>query len=298
MSPVEKVLLARTDRLPNPYTHRAVRDARLFKGRETEMEVVTDILRGARPLLVIYGASGVGKTSLLKYMHDHILAQHGFVPVLVGNMRSFTRKDFWQRVATDADDALLRTSTAGSERNPFASAVKRPEADSLAAFKRGLHAARRMLRGRTLVLMVDELTLIEERWPKDEASHVLNDLESFIDYIDDGDVNIKVVLCRHKPLYRGAGRDRVNFLPLLGRAVPFPLDHLDRPAAERLIREPLGPAVTYDPRAEDRILYFTGRHPFFLHVLLGELILQLNSKRRRDVRVDDVDAVVLQPRVA
>jgi len=290
LSPVEKILLGRRDSLPNPYTPSPVRDARLFKGREAEIEEIAASLRGDSDLVVVYGASRIGKTSLLRYMHDHSLKQE-FAPILVEmqGLISFCESTFWNTMASKLiNEATIQSYVGHGGRRHLRSAFKGMRDDSFGGFREGLEKAKELVGGKKLLIMIDDFTTLDELWPQEETLRVIYQLKSLVEEHN----GVALILCVHETFYKTASPERVAVWPLLRAGIARRLDHLDRHAAERLIREPLGEMVIYNDDAVEEMLNLTACHPYYLQSMLYELIGHVARERRRVVTSHDLLAVI------
>ncbi len=270
-----------------------MRDARLFKGREAEIGEIADSLRNGNSLVVVYGAGRVGKTSLLQYMHDHSL-KHEFASVLVEmqGLASFCETTFWSTVANKlVNEAAIRSYVGRVGIRHLHSAFKRMRDDPFKAFRRGLEKAKDLVGGRRLLIMIDDFTMLDELWPREEALRAAYQLKSLIEE----HCGAAFILCVHETFYKTALSEKIATWPLLRAGIPLRLDHLDRQAAERLIRDPLGEMMTYSDEAVEEMLSLTACHPYYLQCMLYELIGHVAGERRRMVTSDDLRAVI--PRV-
>ncbi|HEX7315703.1 MAG TPA: TGS domain-containing protein [Pyrinomonadaceae bacterium] len=276
LSPVEKVLLARRDKLPNPYTPQPLRDARLFKGREEEKErAITSLLDGRNPLIV-YGDRRVGKTSFLRYLKDHSLPEDAFTPVLV-EYSDFSEVGFWQKIAVEINKAMKSPNQSHPGAVPYDwGLLQELKSTPFDAFRKGLEKARERLGSKRLVIMVDEFTALDTDWPDEaESKRVISQIKVLIENYG----YLEFVLSVHDELFRAAAEQRVNSLPLLAEGIPlFLSDCLDRESAKRLILEPLGGIVQYEPQAVDEILDLTAGQPYYIHSILYEVITMVSRE--------------------
>lgn len=273
LSPMERLRLVEIDTLPNPYTATSVRDRRVFKGRDQEIKRLMTCLKGAQNLIVLYGINRIGKTSLMHYIHDQVARQERFVPVMldIQGLGKHEEESFWQELASQLAKVIEhyiknrrlidRRGMAGYER--FCALLQEME---------------RGLGGDRLLLMVDEFSLLDELWDVHSAMRVIYKLKSLIE----GHPEIAFILCIQETLYKAANlpgnSHKVVSWPLLRIGVPLRLDYLDRSAAEKLIREPMGQLLRYSDKVVEYIVWLTSGHPFYLQNILFSLVDQLRVR--------------------
>ena len=109
LSPIDRVLLALPDSLPNPYTTGPA-NWRMFKGREEERQQLAHYLRAQENYILIVGGNRIGKTSLLHYAATHVVPELNMEPVTVDmqGLPGQNEDSFWTAVAQSMDDAYPR----------------------------------------------------------------------------------------------------------------------------------------------------------------------------------------------
>ena len=214
-------------------------DALLFFGREREIEVIAANLIAAQ-LTVLYGPSGVGKTSLLRAGVAHRLRREGAAVAVVSN---------W---SGDPVSGLL--SAVEREVRRVAHDVDRPPPGSLAEILSGW--TRRL--GADLYLILDQF---EEYflYHGDEAG--AGPLTALADAIREPGTRAHVVLSVREDALAQLDAFKSQLPGLFGNSLR--LDRLDRRAATRAIRGPLerynelvpaGEAVEIEDELVDDIL--------------------------------------------
>ncbi len=299
LSPIEKMLLAEPDILPNPYTTGPVCDRRVFKGRDAEIQQIVSCLRGDQNLVVLYGINRIGKTSLLRYFHDHIAQQYDFIPVLI-DMPLIPKDDeaqFWLEMASQIEGAISRLYNGKVRR--FEALRRRVGGDIFTCFRHWLADIQPATRGRRLLILVDELNMLDELWDRSAALPLTWRLKS----LAESHRELAFVLCVQETLYKKAARTgtEVSSRPLLRGGVPVRLTYLRRHAAEKLIRDPVGQTLRYDTAVVERILHLTACHPYYLQNVLQLLITHINHTRLNQQRTavlhvteKDLDAIIPQ----
>lgn len=288
LSPLEKMLLSKPDILPNPYSTSAARDPRLFKGRELEIQQLISGLSGAQNLVVLYGVNRIGKTSLLSYIQNHIAQEYDFIPVFVDlrELSSSADTGLWTEIATKIEN-VLRILKPGWQRKNRA---RRKKAEiAWEDFRDWLTLPKGALAGQRLLIMIDEMSVIDELWERGEALKTSFHLKSLIESQRD----VAFIFCVQESLYKNApSADQLPTWSALRAGFPMRLNYLDRRAAEQLITEPMGQMLHYDEAAVKRILEVTAQHPYYLQSLLQRIVIQANLNHLREIRRDEVDSAV------
>jgi len=290
LSPLEKTLLREPDNLPNLYTLHAVSDPRLFKGRELEIQQILRTLKSSQNLLILYGINRMGKTSLLNYFCNSVAREYKILPAFV-DMQKVTNESesgFWSEL-------MKAVSLAISKDFPgrrFPRAAGTDELINYERFHSWLSEIYSVLHGWKIVISIDELNVIDEVWTPMEAKRVVSRLKSLIE----SENSIKFILCIQQTFYMQslAKEDSPKPVswPLLRTGTALHLQHLDRTSAEKLVREPMGEMLHFEDGAVERMLALTACHPYYLQIILRDIIDYLNIERRNFVTVKDVDIIV------
>jgi GTP diphosphokinase / guanosine-3',5'-bis(diphosphate) 3'-diphosphatase len=288
LTPVEQVLLARGDEISNPYTRNPVQDIRLFKGRQKQIEKVVSSLNANKNLLIVYGASRVGKTSFLYHLNNHILLRDTFFPVLVSHISTYTENGFWRTVAR-----RIQKSVSSVYGAPAASYLQRLSFDDEGSeayenLCRSISKTREVLENRKLIILIDEMTSLDLHWTdKEAAKRVVSQLKAIVEESQD----VTFILSVHDTLYKTTLPTDTITHPLLSNGISIPLGHLNNESAEKLIREPLSSQVMYNPGAINKILTLTAGHPFYLQIILYEIISHLRDQDEKTVTLDLIEAI-------
>ncbi|MCI0519729.1 MAG: TGS domain-containing protein, partial [Chloroflexi bacterium] len=285
LSPLDKMLLNLPGALPNPYTPNAVDDPRVFKGRDAEIQKIVGALEDGQKCVVIYGISRVGKTSLLRYLYKAALPERNFVPVIVDLQGLPARREsvFWEMVLTRLTRALEAQTSGLGKRKKL---EKFRGADTpYGKLLTWLEWAGKELPGTRPALLFDEINVLEEAW-QDRASavQVVEQLRALVS----SDYNIRCIFTVQEDLYRRVDLSAEPYLlnTLLRMGVHCRLDTLDRRAAERLIHDPLSQRLRFEPPLVESILKSTACHPYYLHLLLYELVEQARLEQRRTLGLE------------
>ena len=293
LSPIEKARLRQPNSMPNPYTTGPVYDRRLFKGRDNEINQILSTLKGDQNLIVLYGINRVGKTSLLRYLYKHLSEETNYVPVLIDmpGMAEHREDRLWQEIADGIESAFARLYRGKKSRLlPHFRVAKNNAYES---FRRWLREVQEAAPDRRLLILFDELNVIDELWKDEQAAlQTVYRLKSIVE----DEHKTGFILCVQETLYRqlSASQNRSICTSLLRAGFPLRLDYIDRTAAERLIREPMGQMLLYDDRVVAHILDLTACHPYYLQNILHALVNRVSMERRNQVSAEDLDATLPQ----
>src|SRR5262245_33212888 len=202
-----------------PYTE-ADRD--YFFGRERDQRVIASNLYAA-PLTILYGASGVGKSSVL-------LA--GVVPALAIAARTavIVFREWQGALFHDGLKSRCLEAVAAARQKPFAQG----EIDATLPFDDFLYAAGQAFGGSILILF-DQF---EEYFLYHPESEPGNTFESqFARAINRDEVDVGFLLALREDALSKLDRFRVRIPNLLGNTLR--LQHMDAISAEEAIRKPL-----------------------------------------------------------
>jgi len=256
-------------------------------------------VRGGQNLVVLYGINRIGKTSLLRYLHDHVAKEYDLIPVLL-EMPPLPKNDeaqFWLEIATGVEKAIVRLYKSTSGR--FRRLRKKSGDDIFVHFRDWLGEIQPLVKGRKLLILIDELNVLDELWDRNAALPLIYRLKS----LAEGHPELAFVLCVQETLYKRAASTaaKVPSWPLLRAGLPVRLGYLSRLAAEKLICEPVGQMLQYDEAVVEEILRLTACHPYYLQNILHLLIHHINQMRMsgqkaRTPRVtrDDLNTIIPQ----
>ena len=239
---------------------------KMFFGREKEIREITDQIQSTN--YAIIGGRRVGKSSFLIRLHVTSLPKRGFRSVYYNCTNTPTYEDFlaahprnWQP-APEPQQSLPWT---------FDELLRLPPEDM------------------PLVLLLDEA---DKLIPADRAARwpLFNALRASASFSQ-----VHVILSGERTL-RSALRDDSS--PLFNFVNEKTLGPLDYPAVEKLVTRPMqqmGITLIDEDAIVERIWDFTSGHPNVVQRLCHKLIIRLNEKRSRLIRLDDVEGVINDP---
>lgn len=263
-----------------PYTLSPVIGRRFF-GRKTEFLKLDDYLHDPTPgkAILLWGPRRIGKTSLLRNLEQRLAHENLYLPVFV-DMQSISGQDTAVFLHTIA--RLLAVAVA--HRNVNVPKFNRMRRDPLSYFRVFVDSLRGV-ESRHIVLILDEMQVLTGL--KEEHA-TLADSFAYLRSLITGGGQISF-------LFSGGGildtlRQQVGASSLLNVTHTQKVDCLPREEARRLIVEP-AQHLSYDDNVVDELLSLTAGHPYYLHLLCGELALNAYSSggtRISQAHLDDV----------
>ncbi len=265
-------------RMRNPYSPKHIKDRNMFFGRGPEMYSIVAAIKSGESFLVLHGEKRIGKTSLMYHLADYVLPQDdsaNVIPVLLDALElvPITPEEFVAGLIAAAQPIINRELTRESRRKlkQIQASVTQPGSDPLRLLVEWVKLAERSMRGKRILFMVDEFTAIEEAH---ESGHVADSFFQRLHHIvDRGEVAF--LLCIHNHVLNNL---RQKLVDMNLRASFVPITIMDEIDARALARIPLERHFRYEDGVEDAILNLTNRHPFFIHVLCGEIFSLMATK--------------------
>jgi len=270
----------------NPYIAGApVAETKMFFGRADVFDWIEQNLTGryADHILVVHGQRRVGKTSVLKQLHNRLPER--YVPVFF---------DFQGRTHTTLDRFLwwLSREIVRVLKQDRGIVVPTPEQ---AAFSKDpdyldsqfLPGLQPVLGEHTLLLTFDEFDNLEESEVKQALARPLVDYLrrlmgsaglNFIFSIGSSGRKLENMQASYTEFFKAALYKKISFL---GQENCFDL-----------ITQPVEGVLAYDLDAVNRIYAITSGHPYFTQLLCHELFSQCQRTEQRQVRESDVSNVL------
>lgn len=294
LSPLEKLRLHRADSIHNPFTTGPACTTKIFKGREYEISKIIGAMESEKHLVILHGINRVGKTSLLRFIQSRVAAEYNFAAAFVDLQRltAFDEQGFWSELAQQIVAAVraqpdLRGVTIRGY--PF-----KNKDNAYEAFLHFWKDVRPLFEGRKLLVMIDEFSMIDDWKDKAEASRLVARLKSLVE----GEPNLYWVICVQQTVY-WQGMDmmrnlRLSISPLLRTGVTVHLEFFDRTTASRLIDEPVGQMLHFDEEVRQKLLDITACHPYFLQIILYEIVEQANHEHEYHITSDRLNKCLEQ----
>jgi hypothetical protein len=226
-----------------------------FFGREDILDTIRDTLERKKGIrtIVLHGARRTGKTSLLLAIRDGRLGSR-YLPVFI-DMQAFAGASLptlLRGIAQAVYDAL------GGEDLPAPECDIPPPADAtLPRFRECIASALDSLGSRELLLLFDEYEILQ---PYLEDHGLAQQFQGLFEREE----HLAAVFSGARKLEQMQGK---NFLPLLDAARYIKISFLEPEAAAKLITEPAGDSLRFNPDAVKRIQELTSGHPFYIQLL-------------------------------
>ena len=270
----------------NPYIAGApVAETKMFFGRDDVFSWIEQSLTGryADHILVVHGQRRVGKTSVLKQLHNR-LPEH-YIPVFF---------DFQGRTHTTLDRFLwwLSREIVRVLKQDRGIIVPTPEQGAFTndpdyLDNQFLPSLQPALGDHTLLLTFDEFDNLEETEVKQALARPLVDYLrrlmgnpglNFIFSIGSSGRKLENMQAAYTEFFKAALYKKISFL---GKENCF-----------ALITQPVEGILEYDRDAVNRIYAITSGHPYFTQLLCHELFSQCQKTEQRQVRESDVSDVL------
>ena len=270
----------------NPYIAGApVAETKMFFGRDDVFSWIEQSLTGryADHILVVHGQRRVGKTSVLKQLHNRLPER--YIPVFFdfqGRTHTTLNRFLWWlsreivRVLKQDRGIIVPTPEQGAFTN---------DPDYLDnQFLPNLQPA---LGNHTLLLTFDEFDNLEETEVKQALARPLVDYLrrlmgnpglNFIFSIGSSGRKLENMQASYTEFFKAALYKKISFL---GKENCF-----------ALITQPVEDVLEYDHDAVNRIYAITSGHPYFTQLLCHELFSQCQKTEQRQVRESDVAGIL------
>lgn len=268
----------------NPYVAGLpIRDTEMLFGRERLLRSVLNTVHNNS--IMLYGPRRIGKTSLQLELKRRLSESHDpeyrFVPVFV-DLQGTAEDQFFAHVMGDilehCKHAPGNLPPQPDGRAPYGSReFTRDLRQVLSVLQAGTEKRLRMV---LLLDEVDELNKYSEQTNQKLRSVFMKTF---------GESLVAVMSGTHiEKRWRSEGSPWYNFFE------EIEVRPLERPDAIRLIRGPVRGIFSYDDKAIDSILTYSGCRPYLIQRFCVHAINRIIDAKRRRVRAEDVETVRLQ----
>ncbi len=272
--------------ISNPYNSGTpIRDSRMFYGRQDDVHILQEKLTNtpSNSVVVLSGQRRSGKTSLLyQLVNTEVLQPH--IPVFIdmhGEGMEFTPTRFFSHIAHFIYLALKKQGLLIAP--PDSQALKE---DLSFTFRLFLEEVEEQLKGRKLVLLIDEFEILEEKMKENSVASEIS--QYFRSLIQHGQ-GVSFLLSGTRKIRELTG-DYWSILFNIARQ--HRLSQLSERGAIQLITEPAQQYLQYDASALREIRRLTADQPYFIHLLCSHLVDHCNEIEQSYVTVDDINAVL------
>ncbi len=248
----------------SPYVISGPVSGNMFFGRDYELKAITRTVRDRS--FAIVGGRKIGKTSVLRKVHDLLAHTSGFAPIYLDCQHVITYREFF--------DALALASQLDAVADALPDALRR-----IAVHLRRQHG------GVMLVILLDEVDqlLAHDRQQRMRLFLVMRALSQ--------EGVCRFVFCGERQL-NGALHDPQS--PLFNFCNILRLSYLLERDARRIITEPMAEmGVSFEEPAllVDEIIALSSCHPNVVQAICRMLIGQANERSDHTIRMEDLDAV-------
>ncbi|NEO16935.1 MAG: ABC transporter substrate-binding protein [Moorea sp. SIO3E8] len=271
---------------PNPYIIGSViDDPDKFFGRESLFRFIEDNLSNREKVILLHGQRRIGKSSVLEQI-PHKVAKNQFVFVNF-DLHSYSNKPLSRLLhdlAQEISDQLVDHFYLAPDHLTPPSEHKL-ESDKAIFFNQFLPKVDRVLKGKNLVLLLDEFDVLTNHNPQ-SAKPI------FFSYLAD-------LIKQHKQLFVIAvvGRN-LNDLPILlnvfGRSPYQEIGFLNDVSTRVLITRSAQGVLIYEPNAIKAIYHLSAGHPYFTQVLCFTLFSEARENQNWRISGLDVELIVNQ----
>lgn len=261
--------------LPNPYVvGNPIHVTDMFFGRQEDIAWIKDHLTQAgNELILLIGQRRIGKTSLLRHV-QRLTGELRIAPFFV---------DTQSLIPGVSDDASLYRALLDEMLSQFAEAVPGLDEPRLSMEDPPQENIQRLVQyindrrdGIVPVLLIDELENFEHKFRR---GRLTPDVLNFLAGLLDSGRTISFIATGSDQLELGRAR---YWHTLLGKSLRRKLGVLSPRDAMRMIMEPLAGRIAYADQVPQRILRFTGGHPYYTQDVCQRLVNALNARRSCD----------------
>ncbi|NEO74929.1 ABC transporter substrate-binding protein [Moorena sp. SIO4G3] len=271
---------------PNPYIIGSLIDnPEKFFGRESLFRFIEDNLNNREKVILLHGQRRIGKSSILTQIPNKVANNQFFFVNFdlhshINSPLSLILYDLAQEICDNLVDEFfldIADITSPSEDNL---------ANNPAIFSNHfLPKVYQVLKGKNLVLLLDEFDAIPDHNPPSAKQH-------FFPYLAN-------LIKQHDELFTIAvvGRnldDLPTLLKVFGRSPYQEIGFLDEVSAKRLIKRPAQDVLSYEAKAIKAIYHLSAGHPYFTQVLCSTLFSKAKENQNWRISTPDVEAIVNQ----
>ncbi|MBI5290748.1 MAG: HD domain-containing protein [Chloroflexi bacterium] len=267
--------------LLNPYTLNPARGNN-FIGRQNELSTLfNNLLQGgnATGAVLLWGPRRIGKTSLL-LKFESIIADQGFLPVYI-DMQGVNYHSTTSFLFNIAEEITKKLNVADITTPPMGRISRDPIGYFHSFIKNAV-----VPQGRRIVIIIDEFELINELAEEAVTISVLcRYLRSLIQH----PCGISIVFSGGGVLDRLLLQQDVS--AMLEVAHQQRIGCLAGEEARKLIIEPIN-QISHGPSVVEELLALTAHHPYFIHMLCGQLISEAIREGRFRIDIQHLNAVL------
>ncbi len=272
--------------LNNPYGPQPVGRWPFFIGRREEVQIIRSQLNctsGAQHILIC-GPKRIGKSSLLDHLRRYHLNEFNVLQPL--NLQALPDDELqFARLVSRLSEMIARKAGSRARATKLiADEIKNDPVRALGEFLSNLRPHREIER---FVALIDELGVVASRLTElgqareffDQWRSLLNDEQiyqhlSFVVVMPDTSIE-RIIGAHHSQ----AGEQFSLRVGELG--FPIRLSVLSEAEARELIATPIKTHLEYNAADLDLLMYETGGHPYYTHLVCGQIVTAIQAQQRR-----------------
>lgn len=280
-----------------------------FYGREGLLDNMADNLRHGRgndQSMIVYGLKRAGKTSILKRFLDYSIPTRGlsenYIPIYVDLLREPRVEQLKHRSLLSLLAWLICEGIKGSLPDThLASNLSTLDKDFAAnpaeTFSVTLDEVTASLPHRRILLALDEFSTLNE-WLSavPDSGSVASAAFGFLSNTLQTNNQLTIIFTG---TYMLLEMMRERAFDLAKTCIPYMVGFLDEYSARQLVEAPVRRDVNdpgrgwleYDPRAVDRIVHLTNKHPYLVQYMCMQIVNRMNSLKHNSVNLNDVESV-------
>lgn len=271
-----------TTPLDNPYGPGPVGRWPLFIGRGPEVSTILTQLTGGGGMrhILVRGPKRIGKSSLLEHLARHHLHDFAVPPPL--DLQSLPTAELqFCRLIARISEMIAQKAGPKARTNPLsAEAIAADPIRAFGTFLAEIRAERDLDR---FVVLIDEMGVVMSRLRGTSSEREFFDQWRAL--LNDERVNQHLAFVVAMPDYSlaqlsaeegGLLGSRLGELGLQVR-----LGVLDEREARDLITTPVRSHLKYQPGDVERLLAETGGHPYYTHLVCGQIVTAIQAQQRR-----------------
>lgn len=270
-----------TTPLDNPYGPQPVGRWPLFVGRGAEVRrIVAQLGSGGVRHILVRGPKRIGKSSLLEHLSRYHLADFN-VPATLDLQSLPTEELRFPRLLSRLAEMIAHR--AGPRARASGLDPDRAERDPLGAFGDFLEELRAQRDVDPFVVLIDELGVVAARLQGTPLGREFFDQWRALLNTDRVYRHLAfVVALPDVTLAQLEGEAALSEPLRIGElGLPVRLSVLDEDDARDLIAAPVKSHLEYRPEDLDRLLYETGGHPYYTHLVCSQIVTAVQARQRR-----------------
>ena len=278
----------------NPYiAGNPIRSKEIFFGRKDVFEFIKNKLSATKNItIVLHGERRTGKTSVLYQIENGELGRE-FVPVYIDiqEMAKVNESEFFIKITEKVFESFKRNKIIDLESKIYFEINEimrnyRAELNPYQVFNKFLDKIPDLLEEKYLILMFDEYEILDR---KIENKHLSPDLIRYLRSQMQSREKFSFIFTGSKKLEELGGK---HWSLMFNAATYKKISFLEKKDALDLMNIPVENQVHYTNEAVNKILRLTACHPYFLQLVLQNLIDHLHDIEKNDVGIQEVTHVV------